>query len=43
MDAKVHLWEYYTDVAKRRGKQGRRNSGNSARLALRKSGRAASG
>jgi 4-oxalomesaconate hydratase len=28
MDAQVHLWEYYTDVAKRRGTQGGRNSGN---------------
>jgi 4-oxalomesaconate hydratase len=30
MDAQVHLWEYYTDVAKRRGTQGGRNSGNPA-------------
>ena len=30
MDAQVHLWNYYTDVAKRRGTQGGRNSGNPA-------------
>ena len=30
MDAQVHLWDYYTDVAKRRGTQGGRNSGNPA-------------
>lgn len=28
MDAQTHLWNYYTDVAKRRGTQGGRNSGN---------------
>ena len=28
MDAQVHLWNYYTDVAHRRGTQGGRNSGN---------------
>ncbi len=30
MDAQAHLWDYYTDVAKRRGAQGGRNSGNPA-------------
>jgi 4-oxalomesaconate hydratase len=30
MDAQEHLWNYYTDVAKRRGAQGGRNSGNPA-------------
>ena len=30
MDAQVHLWNYYTDTAKRRGTQGGRNSGNPA-------------
>jgi 4-oxalomesaconate hydratase len=30
MDAQMHLWNYYTDVAKRRGTQGGRNSGNPA-------------
>lgn len=30
MDAQVHLWNYYADVAKRRGTQGGRNSGNPA-------------
>jgi 4-oxalomesaconate hydratase len=28
MEAQVHLWNYYTDTAKRRGTQGGRNSGN---------------
>jgi len=28
MDAQTHLWNYYTDTAKRRGTQGGRNSGN---------------
>jgi len=28
MQAQEHLWSYYTDVAKRRGTQGGRNSGN---------------
>ncbi|MGH9765911.1 MAG: PIG-L deacetylase family protein [Blastocatellia bacterium] len=28
MNAQEHLWNYYTDVAKRRGTQGGRNSGN---------------
>ena len=30
MDAQLHLWNYYTDTAKRRGTQGGRNSGNPA-------------
>lgn len=30
MDAQEHLWNYYTDVAKRRGTQAVRNSGNKA-------------
>jgi 4-oxalomesaconate hydratase len=30
MQAQEHLWEYYTDVAKRRGTQAVRNSGNRA-------------
>ncbi len=30
MDAQTHLWNYYTDTAKRRGTQGGRNSGNPA-------------
>jgi 4-oxalomesaconate hydratase len=30
MEAQEHLWEYYTDVAKRRGTQAVRNSGNKA-------------
>jgi 4-oxalomesaconate hydratase len=30
MVAQEHLWEYYTDVAKRRGTQAVRNSGNKA-------------
>lgn len=30
METQVHLWNYYTDVAKRRGTQGGRNSGNPA-------------
>jgi 4-oxalomesaconate hydratase len=29
MDAQQHLWEYYTDLAKRRGVQAARNSGRS--------------
>jgi 4-oxalomesaconate hydratase len=28
MEAQEHLWEYYSDVARRRGTQGVRNSGN---------------
>ncbi|MBO0861525.1 MAG: PIG-L family deacetylase [Chloracidobacterium sp.] len=28
MEAQTHLWNYYTDAAKRRGTQGGRNSGN---------------
>ncbi len=28
MEAQEHLWDYYTDVAKRRGSQGGRHSGN---------------
>ncbi|WAH35697.1 PIG-L deacetylase family protein [Alicyclobacillus dauci] len=31
MEAQEHLWEYYTDVAKRRGVQAGRNSGGSIR------------
>jgi 4-oxalomesaconate hydratase len=27
MEGQQHLWDYYTDVAKRRGAQARRNSG----------------
>jgi 4-oxalomesaconate hydratase len=27
MEGQTHLWDYYTDVAKRRGVQARRNSG----------------
>ena len=30
MDAQTHLWNYYTDVAKRRGTQGGRNSGHTS-------------
>jgi 4-oxalomesaconate hydratase len=30
MEAQEHLWEYYTDLAKRRGVQAARNSGKSA-------------
>jgi 4-oxalomesaconate hydratase len=30
MEAQEHLWEYYTDLAKRRGVQAARNSGRSA-------------
>jgi 4-oxalomesaconate hydratase len=30
MEAQEHLWEYYTDVARRRGTQAVRNSGNKA-------------
>ena len=28
MEAQEHLWTYYTDLAKRRGTQAVRNSGN---------------
>jgi 4-oxalomesaconate hydratase len=30
MEAQEHLWEYYTDLAKRRGVQAARNSGKSS-------------
>jgi len=30
MDAQKHLWEYYTDLGKRRGTQAVRNGGNKA-------------
>ena len=37
MDAQTHLWNYYTDVAKRRGTQGGRNSGNPRSFTRRRS------
>lgn len=34
MEGQTHLWDYYTDVAKRRGVQARRNSGPNLGLAI---------